>query len=230
LEQAFSTKRNADGSSANELWAAERQQLLPLPTAPFEVCRTQAVEVSSQSLVTVEGAWYSVPARWARLQATAHIGVDQVRIVCLGESVTHLRVRFGKRRVLYRHYLPELARKPKAVRQVAPELVAELGEPWVAVWRLLSPKTSVGSEYKLRIGLKHVGNVGVVRLNECRQRDKTVQEQNRGRSCSIVEKPCVQGIKPVSSTLDTLWVWCPTEAFGFSSCNVLTKSTSDRPQ
>jgi transposase len=134
LEQAFSTKRNADGSSANELWAAERQQLLPLPTAPFEVCRTQAVAVSSQSLVTVEGAWYSVPARWARL----HSGVDQVRIVCLGESVTHPQVRFGKRRVLYRHYLPELARKPKAVRPVAPELVAELGEPWVAVWRLLS--------------------------------------------------------------------------------------------
>jgi hypothetical protein len=89
LEQAFSIRRSADGSSANELWAAERQQLLPLPTQPFEVCRTQPVEVSSQSLVRVEGAWYSVPARWARLQATTHIGVDQLRIVCTGENVTH---------------------------------------------------------------------------------------------------------------------------------------------
>ena len=34
--------------------------------------------------------------------------------------------------------MSELARKPKAVRQVASELVAELGEPWGAVWRLLS--------------------------------------------------------------------------------------------
>jgi hypothetical protein len=40
--------------------------------------------------------------------------------------------------VFYRDYLPELARKPKAVRQVPPELVATLGEPWGGVWRLLS--------------------------------------------------------------------------------------------
>jgi hypothetical protein len=50
----------------------------------------------------------------------------------MNESVTHPRVRFGGRRVLYRHYLPELARKPKAVRQLAPELAAKLGEPWGA--------------------------------------------------------------------------------------------------
>lgn len=56
----------------------------------------------------------------------------------MGESVTHPRQRFGGRRVRYRDYLPELAHKPKAVRQVAPELVAELGEPWGRVWRLLS--------------------------------------------------------------------------------------------
>jgi transposase len=158
LEQAFSTRRSADGSSANELWAVERQQLLPLPTVPFEVCRTQLVEVSSQSLVRVEGAWYSVPARWARLQATAHVGVEQVRLVCLGESVTHPRVRGGQRRVLYRHYLPELARKPKAVRQVAPELVAELGEPWGAVWRLLS--AAHGEREAARVLARLVGAVG----------------------------------------------------------------------
>jgi len=158
LEQAFSIRRSADGSSANELWATERQQLLPLPAAPFEVCRTQPVEVSSQSLVRVEGAWYSVPARWARLQATAHIGVDQVRIVGMGESVTHPRVRFGKRRVLYRHYLPELARKPKAVRQVAPELVAELGEPWGAMWSLLS--AAHGEREAARVLARLLGAVG----------------------------------------------------------------------
>jgi hypothetical protein len=64
--------------------------------------------------------------------------VDQIRLVCMDESVTHPRVGFGRRRVVYRHYLPELARKPQAVRQVAPELLAELGEPWNRWWQLLA--------------------------------------------------------------------------------------------
>jgi hypothetical protein len=56
----------------------------------------------------------------------------------MGESVVHPRVGFGRRRVVYRHYLPELARKPQAVRQIAPELLTELGEPWSSLWQLLA--------------------------------------------------------------------------------------------
>jgi hypothetical protein len=37
----------------------------------------------------------------------------------------------------YRHYLPELARKPQAVRQVAPELTRDLGEPFGRAWQEL---------------------------------------------------------------------------------------------
>ena len=88
-------------------------------------------------MVRIEGAWYSVPSRWARLDATAYLGVDDVRITCMGESVTHPRARFGTRQVRYRHYLPELSRKPHAVRQGAPELIAELGAPWSRLWELL---------------------------------------------------------------------------------------------
>jgi transposase len=138
LEQAFSARRNRDGQRTSELWAEEQARLSPLPAIPFVVSRMTPVEVSSQALVKVEGASYSTPSRWARLQATAYIGVDQIRLVCLNESVIHPRLRPGGRKVFYRDYLPELARKPKAVRQVAPELVAELGEPWGGVWQLLS--------------------------------------------------------------------------------------------
>jgi hypothetical protein len=56
----------------------------------------------------------------------------------MDENVIHPRVGFGRRRVVYRHYLPELARKPQALRQVAPELLAELGEPWNGLWQLLA--------------------------------------------------------------------------------------------
>ena len=47
------------------------------------------------------------------------------------------RQRRGGKCIQYQHYLPELARKPQAVRQVAPELVAELGEPYGKLWSLL---------------------------------------------------------------------------------------------
>ena len=46
----------------------------------------------------------------------------------------HPRKRFGQRSIDYRHYLPELARKPQAVRQVLPDLLRDLGAPFSAVW------------------------------------------------------------------------------------------------
>jgi hypothetical protein len=138
LERAFIERRNSEGRSLAELWNEERPQLLLLPAAPFEISEPITVEISSRALVRVEGAWYSTPSRWARLRATAFVGVEEIRLVCMGERVLHPRVGFGRRRIVYRHYLPELARKPQAVRQIAPELLAELGEPWGSLWQLLA--------------------------------------------------------------------------------------------
>ena len=76
-----------------------------------------------------------MPSHWAGLRATARIGVNDLTLSCRGEQVSHPRERFGGRRVRYRHYLAELSRKPQAVRQVAPELVAELGQPFARLWR-----------------------------------------------------------------------------------------------
>jgi hypothetical protein len=81
---------------------------------------------------------YSAPSRWAGLDVTAYVGVDDVTLVGpSAERVRHARQRFGHRAVDYRHYLPELARKPAAVRQVADELVPTLGEPYTDVWQRL---------------------------------------------------------------------------------------------
>jgi hypothetical protein len=78
-----------------------------------------------------------VPEAWARLDASAYVGVDDIRIVCRGTVLTYAKARPGERVIRYRDYLGELSRKPQAVRQVAPELVAELGEPWGRLWALL---------------------------------------------------------------------------------------------
>jgi transposase len=138
LDAAFAARRDAAGKPASELWAQERAQLAALPGTSFEVRKPVPVEISSRAMVRLEGASYSVPSRWARLNATAYLGVDDVRITCMDESVTHPRARLGTRQVRYRHYLPELAKKPHAVRQVAPELIAELGAPWSGLWELLT--------------------------------------------------------------------------------------------
>ena len=51
--------------------------------------------------------------------------------------MTHARGRFGERVINYRHYIPELAKKPQALRQVASELIADMGTSYAAAWRAL---------------------------------------------------------------------------------------------
>ena len=82
-----------------------------------------------------EGAVYSVPCRWAGLDLITRVGATSVTIVGRdGTRIVHGRKRFGQRSIDYRHYVPELARKPQAVRQVLPELLRDLGAPFPAVW------------------------------------------------------------------------------------------------
>src|SRR5688572_15757914 len=76
-----------------------------------------------------------VPSRWAGLDLVVRIGATAVTIVGKdGTRIRHPRKRFGQRSIDYRHYLPELARKPQAVRQVLPDLLRDLGAPFPAVW------------------------------------------------------------------------------------------------
>jgi len=130
-------KHDAEGRSVTERFREEQASLRVLPAVAFNARHTRLVTISRQATVQVEGATYSVPSTWARLAATAHIGVEDIRVTCRGEEETHPRQPSGGKSVRYRHYLPELSTKPQAVRQVAPELVAELGEPYGRLWQLL---------------------------------------------------------------------------------------------
>jgi hypothetical protein len=68
---------------------------------------------------------------------TVHLGPEDVELIGPGDPVQHPRKRFGERSIDYRHYIPELARKPQALRQVAPELMRDLGEPFGSAWKML---------------------------------------------------------------------------------------------
>jgi len=140
VENAWRERVQRDGRRCWDLWQEECRKLVTLPERPFEARRVVLVPVSSKATVEIERSTYSVPSGWARLEATAYVGIDDIRLGCRSETVVVPRQRRGGKRIQYRHYLPELARKPQAVRQVAPELVAELGEPYGKLWSLLESR------------------------------------------------------------------------------------------
>lgn len=142
LERQATHRRDAEGRTVAERFAEEQAVLRPLPATPFEARKTVLVAVSRQAMIQVDTARYSVPSHWKGLRATAYVGVEDLRVECFGEVVLLQRGRPRSRCVRYRHYLSELAKKPQAVRQVAPELLAELGEPFDRLWSLLASRYS----------------------------------------------------------------------------------------
>jgi transposase len=134
LDARLETTRDAVGRTIGARFREEVPLFRPVP-APFVAEATTIGTVSPRALVRLGGAVYSVPCRWAGLDLIARIGPTTVTIVGRdGTGIVHARKRFGERSIDYRHYLPELARKPQAVRQVLPELLRDLGAPFPAVW------------------------------------------------------------------------------------------------
>jgi transposase len=147
----------ATTSTIGARFAEEQAVWQPVPEA-FVAEATTLATVSPRALIRVEGAWYSTPCRWAGLDLVVRIGPTTVTIVGRdGRHVRHPRRRFGERAIDYRHYLPELARKPQAVRQVLPDLLRDLGEPFPAVWARLD--TAHGAREAARLLAKILGDL-----------------------------------------------------------------------
>lgn len=161
LDRRAEEHRDTEGRTIAERFDAERGRMLPLPAHAFRPHAVAFPAASRRSLVKIEGAVYSVPCEWAGLDLTAHIGPAELEIVGPTGKVVYPRRRFGQREVRYRHYIRELARKPQALRQVADELLAELGEPFASAWRLLvdeqGPKQAARAFAQLLKGLERHG-------------------------------------------------------------------------
>lgn len=137
VERHWQQRRHADGRLLSALFEEDRARMLPLPATTFEARCMKLVSISHSATVKVQGAVYSLPERWARLDAEAWVGPRDIRFRCRVEEQTRPRQKTGGKQILYRDYLRELSRKPQAVRQVAPELTLELGEPYQKLWKLL---------------------------------------------------------------------------------------------
>jgi hypothetical protein len=134
MDARLDTQRDAVGQTIGMRFVEEQGHCrrAPLPFAPEA---TTFATVSPRALVRLEGAVYSVPSRWVGLDLVVRIGATTVTVVGGdGTRILHRRMRFGQRSIDYRHYLSELARKPQAVRQVLPDLLRDLGDPFPAIW------------------------------------------------------------------------------------------------
>ena len=114
------------------------EPLRELPRGAFDPRIPKTITVRKDSTIRVEAALYSVPSQWARRSVHVLIGIDELEISCGTDRIQIPRIARGGKRIEYRHYLPELAKKPQAIRQLAPELVAELGAPYDHLWDWLS--------------------------------------------------------------------------------------------
>jgi transposase len=138
-------------------FAEEQAAWRPVPE-PFVAEATTLATASPRALIRVAGAWYSTPCHWAGLDLVVRVGPSTVTIVGRdGLQVRHPRKRVGERAIDYRHYLPELARKPQAVRQVLPDLLRDLGDPFPAVWARLD--TAHGAREAARLLAKILGEL-----------------------------------------------------------------------
>ena len=187
IEKENTSKKDAAGRSVLEKIEEEHRSLRPLPIHPFDPSRLVPVSISSKSTVCIEGVRYSLPSCWARLDATAYVGVDQIRIVCRGETMTYPKKRSGESGICYRHYLREFAKKPQAVRQMAPELMKELGEPFGRLWALL--EETHGGRDAGRVMAKVLGALLEHSLEEVKE---AVQKALAARRVDLLALACVK--------------------------------------
>jgi transposase len=137
LESRFAQSCAEDGTPLRELFKQELPMMRPLPMVVFPVQEVRVVSLSKCSVAKVKGVSYSLPSTWARLSVMAYVSLETVEFRWQDRRVLRERGRKGQRCIRYTDYLKELAVKPQAVRQVATELVAELGEPYGRLWALL---------------------------------------------------------------------------------------------
>ena len=100
----------------------DQEAFRQLPGVPYEACVLTSVLVSSESLISFKGNFYSVPVRYGYYQVTIKGYVDRVEIFHMDQKIArHVRL-YGKGEYAFNplHYLPLLERKVGAFEQAAP--------------------------------------------------------------------------------------------------------------
>lgn len=113
-----------------EMWLKEREGLRPLPNRSYPCCITKLGVVSKTALVTFDRNRYSVPSKWVNRTVQVVATWDRVKMVVGEEVVAEHERRYGRGETIVElaHYLPALARKPRASMNAL--AVRRLGGIW----------------------------------------------------------------------------------------------------
>ena len=104
-----------------EKWGEESRSLSSLPDFPFPCRKTSILKVSPQLLVSLGTNRYSVPWGYQGKEVICHLFPDRVELVDKDQilaSHSRLEGKYGLGIEIH-HYLPLLARKPRAVTGIA---------------------------------------------------------------------------------------------------------------
>src|SRR4029077_10928297 len=92
MDARLDTTRDAAGQTVGARFAEEQRACRPTPVA-FAPEATTVVTVSPRALVRLEGAYYSVPCRWAGLDLIVRTGATTVTIIGRdGTQILHPRL------------------------------------------------------------------------------------------------------------------------------------------
>jgi len=102
--------------TVDELFAKEREQLIPLTAVPYENERVIEVKVNKYATVMVDKNHYSVPVSYTRLSVRVKITIDRLKIFYEGKKIASHGRLFGnnKWQLDPQHYLELIRRKPGA--------------------------------------------------------------------------------------------------------------------
>jgi len=130
--------RQVSGQPATigQMWQEEKAQLRPLPTHPFDCCRTTTVHLNRYSQVRLETNRYSVPTDQTSRQLTAKLYPFQVKLYRPGQTepvAVHARCyERGQEIINPLHYLPLIRQRPGAFNHAKP--LRRWREQWPAVY------------------------------------------------------------------------------------------------
>ena len=125
-----------------ERFAADAEQLQPLPAVPYDACDKQSVKVSSLSLVRYRGNDYSVPTQYGHQQVLVRGYVHEVVIAYGTEVIARHTRSWEKEDYTFDplHYLALIEQKTNALDQAAPLVDWELPDSFIVLRRLLEAR------------------------------------------------------------------------------------------
>lgn len=125
-----------------ERFAADVEQLQPLPAVPYDACDKQSVRVTSLSLVRYRGNDYSVPTQYGHQQVLVRGYVHEVVIAHGTDVIARHQRSWEKEDYVFDplHYLALIEQKTNALDQAAPLVDWELPQNFITLRRLLEAR------------------------------------------------------------------------------------------